>query len=94
MVGTDQDRDCKSSQAHLDLGPFYFGDIHQPLCMPQSRKAEAEDLIRIGEGWPRGKLPKWWWLDGLGRKGIAVIGSRVSHGYEAEPFWEGMEGIS
>ena len=62
--------------------------------MPQSRKAEAEDLIRMGEGRPGEKLPMWWGLDGLGRKGIVVIGSRVSKGDSAEPFWEGMEGIS
>jgi len=62
--------------------------------VPQKRKTEAEDLISMGEGWPGGKLPMWWGLDALGRKGIVVIGSRVSKGDSAEPFWEGMEGIS
>lgn len=36
----------------------------------------------------------WCGHDGLGRKGIVVIGSRVSKGDSAEPFWVGMEGIS
>lgn len=77
--------------AHLDLGPFYLGDIHQPLCVPPRRKAEAEDLIRAGQ---EGSCPCGGGLMVLGRKGIVVIGSRVSKGDSDEPFWEGMEGIS
>lgn len=34
------------------------------------------------------------WAPSLGRKGIVVIGSGVSKGDSAEPFWVAMEGIS
>lgn len=39
-------------------------------------------------------LPVWCGDDGLGRKGIVVIGSGVSKGNSAEPFWVGMEGMT
>lgn len=66
-----------------------WGHTPTPLCTPEE------------EGWrfdrDRSELARkaahvaW---DGLGRKGIVVIGSRVSKGDSAEPFWVGMEGIS